>query len=240
MTESRFIFASRAFLVLAIVWPTLTTWLYFIALANQPAAWQQAAYLVGKLLQFALPLVWWCWQRPDIVLSNRRPVVSMIIGGAFGFIVFTTMLAVFEFWLLPTGFFDVSGSAVQAKVVALGISSPAAFIALAVFYSLIHSFLEEYYWRWFVFRDCQRHASLGWAITISSLGFMAHHVLVLATYFGWDSPATYLLSGGVALGGAFWAWLYNRYHSLLGPWFSHLLIDAAIFTIGYQLTMQHS
>ena len=38
-----------------------------------------------------------------------------------------------------------------------------------------------------------------------------------------------------ALLGAFWAWLYNRTGSLLGPWLSHLVIDAGIFFIGYQL-----
>ena len=37
------------------------------------------------------------------------------------------------------------------KLTALGLQSPAAFIVLGVFYALVHSLLEEYYWRWFVF-----------------------------------------------------------------------------------------
>jgi membrane protease YdiL (CAAX protease family) len=64
---------------------------------------------------------------------------------------------------------------------------------------------------------------------------MAHHVLVLGKYFGFDSPATWLFSSCVAVGGAVWAWLYNRTGSLLGPWLSHLLVDAAIFAIGFDL-----
>jgi len=60
-------------------------------------------------------------------------------------------------------------------------------------------------------------------------------VILLATYFGWLSPWTYLLSLGVAVGGIFWAWLYHRSGSLYGPWLSHLLIDAAIFVVGYDL-----
>jgi hypothetical protein len=39
----------------------------------------------------------------------------------------------------------------------------------------------------------------------------------------------------VAAGGAFWAWLYQRSGSLVGPWLGHLLADAAIFTVGWQL-----
>jgi len=73
------------------------------------------------------------------------------------------------------------------------------------------------------------------AVAVSSLGFMAHHVIVLATYFGLASPVTWIFSLGIAAGGAFWAWLYHRSGSLLGPWLSHLLVDAAIFAAGYEI-----
>ena len=77
--------------------------------------------------------------------------------------------------------------------------------------------------------------SLGFALLISSLGFMAHHVLLLATYFSWSSPAMYFFSLSVAVGGAAWGWLYERTGSLYGAWFSHLLVDAAIFVIGFAI-----
>lgn len=57
----------------------------------------------------------------------------------------------------------------------------------------------------------------------------------MATFFSWVSPWTNLFSVSVAVGGVFWAWLYDRSGSLLGPWLSHLLVDAAIFTVGYGL-----
>ena len=44
-----------------------------------------------------------------------------------------------------------------------------------------------------------------------------------------------LLSAAVAIGGAFWAWLYERSGSLVGPWMSHLLVDAGIFLVGFDL-----
>jgi membrane protease YdiL (CAAX protease family) len=37
------------------------------------------------------------------------------------------------------------------------------------------------------------------------------------------------------VGGMVWAWLYWRTGSIYAPWLSHLLIDAAIFTAGYDL-----
>ena len=73
------------------------------------------------------------------------------------------------------------------------------------------------------------------AILISSLGFMLHHVLLLGTFFGYDAAATWVFSLAIAIGGAFWAWLYHRTNSLYPPWLSHLIVDAAIFIVGYDL-----
>ena len=123
----------------------------------------------------------------------------------------------------------------QEKIADLGLDAGWKFAALGVFYSLVHSLLEEYYWRWFVFDQLKRLIPLWWAMVISSIGFMAHHVLVVGEFFGWGSPLTWLLSLAVATGGVFWAWLYHRSDSLLGPWLSHLLVDAAIFGIGYDV-----
>ena len=42
------------------------------------------------------------------------------------------------------------------------------YLLLAVFYSAIHSLLEEYYWRWFVFGRLSQLCKLPTAIAISS------------------------------------------------------------------------
>jgi len=106
---------------------------------------------------------------------------------------------------------------------------------LATFYSLLHSLLEEYYWRWFVFGRLRRLMSLPAAIGVSSLGFMAHHVCIVSVFFGWLSPMSLLLSAAVAMGGALFAWIYQRTNSLYAPWISHAFVDSAIFLIGYDL-----
>ena len=43
---------------------------------------------------------------------------------------------------------------------------------------------------------------------------------------------TLLLSGCIALGGIIWAWQYDRAKSLLGPWLSHLVVDAFLMIVG--------
>ena len=63
---------------------------------------------------------------------------------------------------------------------------------------------------------------------------MAHHVILLGFFFNW-SPWTYVLSASIAVGGAFWAWQFNRTGKLRVPWFSHMIVDAGIFSLGYFL-----
>jgi membrane protease YdiL (CAAX protease family) len=126
-------------------------------------------------------------------------------------------------------------STVGAKVVGLGVATTWRYLGLAAFYSIVHTFLEEYYWRWFVFSRLRRRTGRALAIGLSSVGFMAHHTILMGVFAGWTSPYTYLFSLAVAVGGAYWAWLYERRGTIVAPWLSHLFVDVAIFAVGYAL-----
>ena len=125
----------------------------------------------------------------------------------------------------------------REKIESFGVNTLAAYMVMAIFFSAIHSLLEEYYFRWFVFGRLARWINLPAAVAISSLAFAAHHVLILARYFTWGSPLTWVFTLGVTIGGAVWALLYYRSKSLWGPWLSHAIVDAGIFAIGYDLVM---
>jgi membrane protease YdiL (CAAX protease family) len=86
-----------------------------------------------------------------------------------------------------------------------------------------------------VFGQLAKSRSVAAAVAVSSVGFAAHHVLVLALYFGWFSLLTWLFTLAIVVGGAVWAILYRASGSLCAAWLSHALVDAAIFVIGYQL-----
>jgi membrane protease YdiL (CAAX protease family) len=257
MNESTALRIERIVILAGVVFPSLLTWLYFVALQEQPRGLQQAVYAVGKSMQFALPLVLlfllkrsaWPSDPAGDGLSTttaRSRCRGIVEGLAFGAIVFVLMVAGYHchlelviaghhYWIAPAVSLAPAAEAIRTKVAAFGVDSPAKFIVLGLFYSVIHSFLEEYYWRWFVFGRLRDWLAPGAAICLSSIAFAAHHVIVLAHYFGWTAWPTWLFALAVAVGGAVWAWTYHRSRSLLGPWLSHLLIDAAIFTIGYRL-----
>ena len=227
-----------AAVVAALSFPTFVTLVYFVWTAGLDASIQQTAYGLGKTLQFGFPLVW--------VLGIQRQRVKLLPAGirglaeglGFGILIFAAMLVLYYTWLKPQGYFDPAVGSIQTKVTGMGIDKPWKYALLGLFYAGGHSLLEEYYWRWFVFTQLRRLMRLWPAIMVSSLGFMAHHVIVLATFFGWNSFCTVFFSLSVAIGGGVWAWLYQKRGSLYGPWLSHLVVDAGIFLIGYDIVSE--
>jgi membrane protease YdiL (CAAX protease family) len=224
--------------VIAIVIPTIITWGYFVLAASFPRGVQQSVYLVVKSIQFAFPLLWvWLVLREPLQVG-RPSARGLALGAAFSVGVVGAGWLLFELLLRNTTAFAAAAPRIHEKINEFGIDTPWKYLVLAVFYSLMHSLMEEYYWRWFVFRQLRALVPLWPAVIISALAFMGHHVIVLSQFFQELPWLAWLLSSAVAVGGAFWAWLYERTTSLFGPWLSHLMIDAGIFWIGYNLVRQ--
>ncbi len=219
----------------ALVFPTLLAAIYFVWLAGSQPVVQRTVYGACKVVQFGFPLVW------VFGVQRRRPAWSRLgtagvaEGLLFGAVVFALALAAYHLALRPTGVLAPAAAPIRDKIGSFGVDTLVKYAALGAFLSGIHSLLEEYYWRWFCFGELQRLIPWKPAVALSSVGFTGHHVIVLATYFGWLSAATWLFSLAVALGGAYWAWLYRRSGSLAGPWLGHLVVDVAIFVVGYDL-----
>lgn len=231
----RFRLAEAVLLGMAMLWPSGLVWLYWIALDGAPVPWPQAAYIVGKLVQFSLPLVglWLARQWPRWL--PRPTWVDAVVGLVWGLAVAGGMLGLHGLWLKPAGLLTEASGAIARKAAHLGLSTPAHFAAAGLFYALVHSLLEEYYWRWFVFGQLRRALSLAAAAGLSGMAFGAHHFLLVGTFFGVASPGTWLLGLAVIVGGVVWAVIYERRGSLYACWVSHAVIDAAIFAVGYDL-----
>jgi len=223
-------------LAFGLAFPSLLTLVYFVVLSEAARPVQQGVYVVGKALQFGLPVFLLLRRHPrpwSLAWPSGR---GAALGVAFGLAVLVAGLALHHGVLVPHRVLDgAPAAAIRAKVLGFGVTGPWRFLALGAFYSLVHSAAEELYWRGFVFGGLREVCRPGRAALWSSAGFTAHHVILLSVFFGWGSPWTWALSFAVGLGGAFWAWLYQRSGSLVGPWLGHLLVDAAIFLIGWDL-----
>lgn len=226
-------------LLFAMTFPTVAAWSYFLALAGQGGKvnpYQQTAYLVGKIVQFAFPLIFLALVERRRLMLTRPSRNGMAIGLSFGLFVAALMLGVYFAGLRGSAILAKTPVQLRHKLQEVGMDTPARFVVLAAFVVVAHSLLEEYYWRWFVFGRLRLLMARNPAIVLSSLAFMGHHVIVLYVYL----PGRFLTAAlpfalGIAVGGAVWAWLYERSGSIWPAWLSHLLIDAAIFLIGWDL-----
>lgn len=111
-----------------------------------------------------------------------------------------------------------------------GLSSPGAFVAAALWLSLVNALLEEYVFRWFITSRFERLAPRH-ATWLSAAAFTAHHVIVLARYL--PPATTALASAGIFVGGLAWSAIYRRAGSVWPGWISHALVDLAIMGVGY-------
>ncbi len=265
-------------LLFAMTFPSVAAWSYFLGLAGSGSRvnpQQQAAYVLGKIIQFSFPLaflVFLGWRarprsRKQRTYAEHSPVrdlppapkdwdVSLESGWRdprwlhltrprsrawkpaliFGSAVAVLMLAVYFGGLRGSSLLAQTPARLQAKLQEVNMATPASYAFLAVFVVAAHSWLEEYYWRWFVFGGLRQFMPLVPAMIVSSLAFMAHHVIVLYVYLpGRFLGAALPFALAIAVGGAMWAWLYERGGSLAPPWLSHLMVDAAIFAIGWDL-----
>ena len=139
-------------------------------------------------------------------------------------------------WLRASPPMRSAPTKVVAVLQQMGADQLPGFLLLAVVIVVGNSLLEEYYFRWFIFGRLRAFLPLPAAVAVSSLAFMAHHVILLSVYLpGQFWTLTIPLCLCVAVGGALWAWLYARTGSLYAPWLSHAVIDAAILVVGWNL-----
>ncbi len=225
-------------IAIASLFPLAMAMIYFVIL-DEPAGDEnpavRIAYVSGKVVQFLFPalFVFWIERQAIRLASPTWRGIPMAIG--FATIVAVAMVCLYQFVLRDMPAFAVTApEMIWHRLTQFKQTTPAAYVGMGVFICCVHSLGEEYYWRWFVFGWLRRHVPMWSAIVLSSLGFMAHHVVIVSVYFPNDILTLALpFSLGVAVGGGVWAWIYARSESLYAPWLSHCLIDVAIMAIGY-------
>ena len=215
----------------AMVVPLLGALIYFVAFAGE--SWARWTYVLVKFFTFGWPLIATVW-----ILRRRLPRIdwsapthrrALVGGAAFGL----ALVAVGALlWQTPLrGILLEFGPQIRHKVDQLGVLDH--YVPFALFLSLIHSALEEYYWRWFVFGNLRSILGVPVAVAVASIAFASHHFVILTQYVS----LPWALAGAlaVALGGVAWSLMYERQKTLTGAWVSHILADLLMLSIGYRM-----
>jgi membrane protease YdiL (CAAX protease family) len=199
------------------------------AMVVLPGPLGQAIFVVCKLWLVAFPALWYLrfeGGRPSL----SPPRLGGLGAGALSGVIMSALIII-GFWLIASPM--ISQSELRAVVESVELDSPIAFLAGATYWLLINSLVEEYVYRWFVLRQCRALMPGPAAVAASAAVFTAHHVIAVSVYL--DATLTVLASAGVFLGGALWSWMYLRYRSVWPGWISHVIVDIAVFGIGWQI-----
>lgn len=218
----------------AMTLPTVASLAYFVWLEG--TAWVAPVYLGAKAIQFAGPVA-----AVGTLLaaafgpSRSGRAVALGLGTGIAGAGFT--------WLAYAVLFrggEMAGTAAEAITVKLAdfhLDTLERYVVAALLISFVHSWLEEVYWRAFVYGRLRRLTSSKWSHLVAAIGFAAHHVVVIGVYLGDTSVLVLsLMSLPVVLGGVLWSLIYRATgNRLLAPWLSHVCLDLAIMAVGYDL-----
>jgi membrane protease YdiL (CAAX protease family) len=214
--------------------PLLGSLIYFVAYAGEP--WAQATYILVKIYTVAWPLI-----ATTMILRERLPLPrlraphhrrAILPGLLIGGVLAAGGLLLMEGPLGETVM--ANAEQIRHKVFQLGVLDH--YLAFALVLSFVHSAMEEFYWRWFVFGTLRRLLSTHPAAILAALAFASHHVVILGQYF--PLPIALLFGLAVAFGGYMWCLMYQRQRTLVGAWILHVILDLVIFWVGYRMLFQ--
>lgn len=222
----------RALLALALLVPAPSLGA-FAALVAPRGAVGQAVYAACKLWLLAFPLVWLLMVergRPSLSpLPRGRAGRALAEGVLLGLILGGGLLAIDT--LLGERLLDREHLRQAARASGFA-RSQAVFLGFALYLALVNALLEEYVWRWFVQRRCEKLAPRA-AVPLAALLFTLHHALAFGVQFA--GALALLASLAVFAAACVWSWLYARWRSVWPAYVSHVLVDAAALWIGWRV-----
>ncbi len=215
--------------------PFLFSWIYFVLLPG--TAIGNGLYVLAKIMLVVWPVLatrWILRERLTFGLVNDGGGSArwkIVLGGlGLGLVVLAIMVVLLA---SPLGEIVREGAeSIRIRVQGMGVLDH--FFVFALFLSVVHSLIEEVYWRWFVFGNLRRLTrKTSTAHVAAAVGFSAHHIVVLSQFFTLGMAV--FLGICVGIGGFLWSWLYARQGTLLGAWLSHMVVDFGIMAVGARL-----
>jgi len=155
---------------------------------------------------------------------SKGLLVSLLLGVA----IFGVILGGY---FVTRGFIDFSG-VTSSLTSGMGITAD-NFIWVAIYISIMNSFLEEFFFRGFGFITLKKFVNIKFAYLFSPVLFAVYHAGML---FGMFHPAVLvLIMSGLIIGGLIFNALNDKLGNIYPSWFVHMAANFAINTIGFIL-----
>ena len=189
-----------------------------------------AAKSVIKIALFSLlPLAVSAFDKNIVYLPLLRPKKKGILTALFfGIGIYGLILGAY---CLVSPFFDFSSIAgsLQKDV---GVTAE-NFLFVSLYISFANSFLEEFFFRGFVFTNLKKTSGRRMAYLFSATLFSLYHVAMM---IGWFSPLLFIVVMlGLVAGGMIFNFLNEKMDTIYCSWLTHMFANFAINTIGLML-----
>lgn len=153
-------------------------------------------------------------------LKNKNQTLKLALIGSMGAII-----------IILTAFFSLKHlldlGAISENLSKINVTSTTyLFVALAIVF--INPFIEEYFWRGFVFRVFDKYTKKGY---LTGFLFAIHHTLIIAGWFNWWQFI--LVISFLSIIGVLFNWTYKKTTSIYATWITHFVADLVIVIIGY-------
>jgi uncharacterized protein len=149
------------------------------------------------------------------------------LGFMFGI---TSFLIVLAAYYILKGTIDLNDiiSDLKAKNI-----TPANFILIGLYVTLGNSFLEEFFFRGFIFLNLYNLKKKKLAYFFSSILFALYHIGIFKAWFNIWLILLCLL--GLIIIGFVFNWLNTKSKNFINSWLVHILADSAIILIGLSM-----
>lgn len=152
-------------------------------------------------------------------------------------LLFAFLLALAVFSVILGGYFltrnYIDFSAVTTSLTSgMGITAD-NFLYVAIYISIMNSFLEEFFFRGFGFITLKKYVNLKFAYLYSPVLFAIYHVGMLVNMF--HPVVLLLLMLGLIVGGLIFNALNDKFGNIYPSWFVHMAANFAINTVGFIL-----
>ncbi len=148
-----------------------------------------------------------------------------LIFGALSFAVIVTA------YFLLREYIDFNGIALELQ--SKSKITPSNFIYAGLYITLGNSFLEEFFFRGFIFLNLYYQGYEKLAYIYSSVLFGVYHIAIFKTWFAPFLTGLALL--GLITVGIIFDWLDTKTGSFVNSWIVHILADSAIIIIGMRM-----
>ncbi len=197
-----------------------------------PGAVGQGIAVCGGIWMVIFPIGWHFLVDRQKLTWRGAKHEGLLVGLILGILMFGLIFG--SYWFGGRYWLNIPD--IRARVQGMGMNIPLMVFGFGTFQTLINSFVEEYVWRWFVYRHCELLWSKKRAIWISAGFFTLHHTILMVAYCD-DWRLIMIGSAAVFLAGVLWARCVKIYNSLLPSYISHVAADLALQIVSWHILL---